>query len=85
MGVDGTIEVDRLADVLYVGLLAAAQERTKVGLFKLQPDGTAVRVQIQIGRTSANAVEVTSGLNVGDQVILSDMSPWDRFDRIRLQ
>jgi HlyD family secretion protein len=85
LSVDGTIELQRLRDVLYVGRPAFGQDQSAVGLFKLQPDGTATRVQVKLGATSVNAVEIRSGLNLGDQVILSDMSNWDAFDRIRLQ
>jgi len=85
LSVDGTIELERLADVLYVGRPAFGQEQSTVGLFKLQPDGGATRAQVKLGRTSVNAVEVVSGLTVGDQVVLSDMSAWDAFDRVRLQ
>ena len=63
----------------------SAQEQSAVGLFKVASDGSARRVQVKIGRISVNAVEVLSGLNVGDQVVLSDMSTWDAFDRVRLQ
>jgi HlyD family secretion protein len=85
LSVDGTIELQRLRDVLYVGRPAFGQDQSAVGLFKLQPDGSASRVQVKLGATSVNAVEIRSGLNVGDQVILSDMSNWDAFDRVRLQ
>jgi len=85
LSVDGTIELQRLSDVLYVGRPAFGQEQTAAGLFKVHPDGTATRIQVKLGATSVNAVEIRSGLNVGDQVILSDMSNWDAFDRIRLQ
>ena len=85
LSVDGTIELERLADVLYVGRPAFGQEQSLVGLFRLQRDGSAARVQVKLGRSSVNAVEILSGLNVGDQVVLSDMSAWDAFDRIRLQ
>jgi len=85
LSVDGTIELERLADVLYVGRPALAQERSTVGLFKLDRDGTASRVQVRLGRNSVNAVEILAGLAVDDQVILSDMSAWDAFDRVRLQ
>jgi HlyD family secretion protein len=83
--VDGTIELERLDDVLFVGRPAFGQEQSAVGLFKVHIDGEATRVQVQLGRSSVSTVEVRSGLNVGDQVILSDMSTWDEFDRIRLQ
>lgn len=85
LSVDGTIELERLPDVLYVGRPAFGQERSTVGLFKLQRDGSASRVQVQLGRSSVNAVEILSGLAVGDQLILSDMSAWDAYDRVRLQ
>jgi HlyD family secretion protein len=85
LSVDGTIELERLADVLFVGRPAFGQEQSAVGLFKLQPTGEATRVQVTLGRSSVNTVEVVSGLNVGDQVVLSDMSTWDAFDRVRLQ
>ena len=85
LSVDGTIELERLADVIYVGRPAFGQEQTTVGLFKLQRDGTATRVPVRLGRSSVNAVEILSGLSVGDEVVLSDMSAWDAFDRVRLQ
>jgi HlyD family secretion protein len=85
LSVDGTIELEHLRDVLYVGRPAFGQEHSAVGLFKVQPDGTATRIQVTLGATSVNAVEIRSGLNAGDQVVLSDMSNWDAFDRIRLQ
>jgi HlyD family secretion protein len=84
LSVDGRVELERLADVLYVGRPAVGQEQSVVGLFKLQPGGAA-RTQVKLGRSSVNTVEVLSGLNVGDQVILSEMSTWDAVDRIRLQ
>ncbi len=85
LSVDGTIELERLADVLYVGRPAFGQENSTVGLFKVQRDGSATRMQVKLGRSSVNAVEILSGLSVGDQVVLADMSAWDAFDRIRLQ
>jgi HlyD family secretion protein len=85
LSVDGTVELERMADVLYVGRPAFGQEQSTVGLFKLQADGGATRAQVKLGRSSVNAVEIVSGLNVGDQVVLSDMSAWDAFDRVRLQ
>jgi len=84
LSVDGRVELERLADVLYVGRPAFGQDQSAVGLFKLQDNG-ASRTQVKLGRSSVNTVEIVSGLNVGDQVILSDMSAWDAFDRIRLQ
>ncbi len=85
LSVDGTVQLERLADVVKIGRPAFGQEHSAVGLFKLQRDGSAMRVQVKLGRTSVNEVEIVSGLNAGDQVILSDMSAWDAFDRIRLQ
>jgi HlyD family secretion protein len=85
LSVDGTVQLERLANVVKVGRPAFGQEQAAVGLFKLQANGEATRVQVKLGRTSVNEVEVVSGLNAGDQVILSDMSAWDAFDRIRLQ
>jgi HlyD family secretion protein len=84
LSVDGTIELERLDDVLYVGRPAQGQAESLVGLFRLDPDGGADRVKVKLGRTSVNTVEIVEGLNVGDQVILSDTSAWDAFDRIRL-
>ena len=85
LSIDGTIELERLGDVVYVGLPALAQVQGTLGLFRLQSDGAASRVSVKLGRSSVNAIEVMSGLRVGDQVILSDMSAWDRFDRVRVQ
>jgi HlyD family secretion protein len=86
LSVDGTIELERLNDVLYMGRPAFGQEQSVVGLFKISADGTgAERVQVKLGKSSVNTVEVLSGLKVGDQVILSDMSAYDAFDRIRLK
>jgi HlyD family secretion protein len=83
--VDGTIELERLDEVVYVGRPAFGQEHSTVGLFKLEPDGTAVRVQVRLGRSSVNTIEILDGLRPGDQVVLSDMSAWDTFDRVRLR
>ena len=85
MSVDGTIELERLNDVLYMGRPAFGQEQSTVGIFKVNPDNSAARVQVKLGRMSVNAIEILSGLNVGDKVILSDMSAWDGFDRIQLK
>jgi HlyD family secretion protein len=84
--VDGTIELENLQNVLYVGRPVHGQPETTVGLFKLIGDGSdAVRVNVKLGRASVNSVEVLDGLNAGDVVILSDMSNWDSYDRIRLR
>ncbi len=86
LSVDGTIDLEKMDNVLYVGRPAFGQEQSTVGMFKLEPDGsTAVRAQVKLGRSSVNTVEILQGLNVGDQVVLSDMSRWDNFDRIRLE
>lgn len=86
LSVDGTIELERLNDVLFMGRPAFGQEQSVVGLFKIDPDGSyATRAQVKLGRNSVNTVEVLSGLKVGDRVILSDMSQYDNFDRIRLK
>ena len=84
LSVDGTIELERLADVVYVGRPAFGQERSTVGIFKLDNDGYAARTQVQLGRSSVNTIEIVSGLQPGDRVVLSDMSQWDANDRIKL-
>ncbi len=85
LSVDGTIDLDRLQDVLYVGRPAFGNENSTISLFRLTPDGKgAVRVPVKVGRASVNAIQVLGGLNEGDTVILSDMSRWDNVDRIRL-
>jgi HlyD family secretion protein len=85
LSVDGTIELEHLADVLYVDRPAFGQEKSTVTLFRLMEEGKgAVRVQVKLGRSSVNTIEILEGLRVGDQVILSDMSAWDAYDRIRL-
>jgi HlyD family secretion protein len=86
LSVDGTIELERLNDVLFMGRPAFGQDQSVVGLFKIAEDGVnAERVQVKLGRSSVNTIEVLSGLKVGDQVILSDMSAYDAYDRIRLK
>jgi HlyD family secretion protein len=86
LSVDGTIELERLNDVLFVGRPAFGQEQSTVGLFKVDADGSAAsRVQVKLGRSSVNNIEVLSGVKVGDTVVLSDMSAWDAFDRVRLK
>jgi HlyD family secretion protein len=86
LSVDGTVELERLPDVLFMGRPAFGQEQSVVGLFKVTPDGSgAERVQVKLGKSSVNTVEVLSGLKVGEQVILSDMSAYDAYDRIRLR
>lgn len=86
LSVDATIEIERLPNVLYVGRPADGSSEATVGLFVLGPDGhTATRTPVQLGRGSVNTIEVLSGLKVGDQVILSEMSRWDAVARVRLQ
>lgn len=86
LSVDGTIELENLKDVLYVGRPVNGQADSRIGIFKLVDDGAeAVRVQVVLGRSSVNTIEIKEGLKVGDRVILSDMSQWDNFDRIRLK
>jgi multidrug resistance efflux pump len=86
ISVDGTIEIERLPDVIYVGRPAYGQAESTVGLFRLGPDGkTAQRVQVQLGVGSVNTVEVKKGLNPGDKVIISDVSQWDAQDRLRIK
>jgi len=86
LSVDATIEIERLADVVYVGRPADGSSEATVGLFVLDPDGHyAHRVQVALGRGSVNAIEVRSGLKPGDQVILSEMGRWDAVDRVKLQ
>ncbi len=85
LSVDGTVEIERLADVLYVQRPVSGQPNSLIGLFKLTPDGKeAVRAQVRVGRVSVQTVEILDGLKVGDKVILSDMSQWDGQDRLRL-
>jgi HlyD family secretion protein len=85
LSVDGTIDLERLKDVLYVGRPAFGNEESTITLFKLDPDGKgAVRVPVKVGRASVNAIQVLQGLREGDTVILSDMSRYDTTDRIRL-
>ena len=86
VSVDGTIEIERLENVLFVGRPSVGQPNQKVELFKLVKDGEeAIRVPVQLGRSSVTTIEIVSGLQEGDQVILSDTSAQDGYDRIRLQ
>lgn len=83
--VDGTIDIDRLADVVYVGRPAQGQPETQSTLFRLEGDGThATRVAVRLGRASVTAVEILEGLNPGDQVVLSDTSAFEKTDRLRI-
>ena len=86
LSVDGTIQLERLENILYVGRPSLGQEQSTVGLFKLtNAAGDAERVQVSLGKSSVNAIEVKQGLNDGDQVVLSDMSAWDAFPKVRLR
>lgn len=86
MSVDGTIEIERLPNVLYVGRPAYGSAESTVGLFKISSDGKeATSVPVKLGRASVNTVEVLTGLSVGDSVIISDMSTWDNVSRVRLK
>ncbi|HVG33193.1 MAG TPA: efflux RND transporter periplasmic adaptor subunit [Pyrinomonadaceae bacterium] len=85
LSVDGTIELERLSDVVFVGRPAFGQSQSTVGMFKLEEGGkSAVRVQVKLGRSSVNTVEIIEGLQPGEQVILSDTSAWDNYNRILL-
>jgi len=85
LSVDGTIELERLSDVIFVGRPAFGQSQSTVGMFKLEEGGkSAVRVQVKLGRSSVNTVEIIEGLQPGEQVILSDTSAWDNYNRILL-
>jgi HlyD family secretion protein len=84
LSVDGTIQLERLANVIYVGRPAFGQENSTVSLFKVGADGEATRTNVKLGRSSVNQIEIVEGLQPGDQVILSDMSAQDAFDRIRI-
>ncbi len=86
LNVDGTVVIERLDDVTYVGRPAYGQANNRVGIFKLVEDGNyAERVNVQLGRSSVNEIEVQEGLQPGDVVILSDMSQWDGYERVRLR
>ena len=86
LSVEGTVEIERLTDVIYVGRPVHGEADSTVGLFKVSADGSeATRVQVALGKTSVNTVEIKKGLQVGDTVILSDMSQWDNYDRIQLK
>jgi len=85
LSVDGTIELERLDNVVFVGRPAFGQENNTVGMFKLVPGSSeAVRTPVKLGKSSVNTIEIIGGLNPGDQVILSDTSAWDSHERIRL-
>ena len=84
--VEGTVELERLGDVLFVGRPAGAQPNSTMSLFRLQPESDeAVRIPVQLGRGSVSSIEVVQGLTEGDQVVLSDMTAWDAVDRVRVR
>jgi HlyD family secretion protein len=86
LSVDGTIDLERMADVLYVGRPALGNENSTLSLFKVDPDGKgAIRVPVKVGRASVNNIQVIEGLKEGDTVVLSDMSRYDSVDRVRLE
>jgi HlyD family secretion protein len=86
LSVDGTIELERLDNVLYVGRPAFGQGQSTVSMFKVGPDGQeAARTPVALGRSSVNTIEIVNGLREGDQVVLSDTSAWDNYNRIRLK
>jgi HlyD family secretion protein len=86
LSVDGTIEIERLDNVMFINRPAYGQPESTVGIFKLLPDGkSAARVNVKLGRSSVNTIEVVQGLNIGDKVIVSDMSAWDSNERVKLR
>ena len=85
LSVDGTITLEKLENILYVGRPVNGQSESKVSLFKVVESGqAAVRIPVQLGRSSVGSIEIINGLQEGDQMILSDMSQWDAHDRVRL-
>jgi HlyD family secretion protein len=85
LSVDGTIQLEKLENIIYVGRPAFGQENSTVTIFKVQPSGEAIATKVKLGRASVNTIEVLEGLTPGDQVILSDMSQYDTFDRVQLK
>jgi HlyD family secretion protein len=85
LSVDGTVEIERLDDVLFVGRPAYGQGNSTITLFRLEPDSsTAIRVPVELGKSSVSTIEIVRGLEEGDQVILSDISQFEDFDRVKL-
>lgn len=85
LSIDGTVEIERLSDVLYVGRPAYGQPDSQVRLFRLDPDGyIARRIPVRLGRASVSLIEVVEGLQAGDEIVLSDTSQWDEYDRLKL-
>ena len=85
LSVDGTIQLERLDNIIYVGRPAFGQENSTVTIFKVSANGEAHATKVKLGRASVNTIEVIEGLQPGDQVILSDMSQFDAFDRVQLK
>ncbi len=86
LSVDGTVELEMLRNIIYVGRPALGVEKNTITLFRLQKNSSeANRIQVKLGRSSVNNIEILDGLLPGDQVILSDMSPYDAYDRVRVQ
>ncbi|MBV9264563.1 MAG: HlyD family efflux transporter periplasmic adaptor subunit, partial [Acidobacteriaceae bacterium] len=85
LSVDGTIEIEHLRNIVYMDRPVSGEPDTTIGLFKIEPDGKgADRVNVKLGRASVNTIEVLDGVKVGERVILSDMSRYDSYPRIRL-
>ena len=84
LSVDGTVRLEELNNIIYVGRPAFGQENSSVSLFKVGADGESVRTTVKLGRSSVNTIEIVEGLQPGDQVILSDMSTYDEYQRVRL-
>jgi HlyD family secretion protein len=86
LSVDGTIELERLEDVVYMSRPAFGQENSSITIFKLTPDGNeAARTPVKLGKAAVTTIVVEEGLQPGDQVILSDMSQYDAYDRVRIR
>lgn len=86
MSVDGTVEIERLEDVVFMARPAYGQADSRVGVFRVAPDGSSAdRINVRLGRSSVSEMEVAEGLQPGDVVILSDMSQWDSFERVRIR
>ena len=84
LSVDGTVEISKLDNVLFVGRPAYGQADSTISIFKVQPTGEALRTQVKLGQSAVNTIQIVEGLNVGDNVILSDMSTWDAVDRVKI-
>jgi HlyD family secretion protein len=85
LSVDGTIRLEELNDIIFVGRPAFGQENSSVSLFKVMANGEAIRTTVRLGRSSVNTIEIVEGLQPGDQVVLSDMSTYDEYQRVQLQ